>query len=170
MLILEPWGRLEELADDLTANLEQFGVDEHAALIAFPDLRQEGDVLQLLERLAGVSDRWRYEIRDGDPAPVSVYWRTEHDDESDALGLCPFLTMPETRRTPYVCLALWPGARNKSPVGRPVSFMDMPSRLQEDQHSDLIATTRTTVSEILGDDRAKPDEYFTFLLPRRIVE
>lgn len=155
--------------DALTANLMQFGVDKKAALIAFPDLQREEDVLQLLKRLTEVSDRWRYEVRDGDPAPVSVYWRTEHGDESDALGLGPFLTMPETRRTPYVCLALWPGARSKSPADRPVSFMDMPSRLHDDEHSNLIARTKATVSEILGDERATPKDYFTFLLPKRVI-
>lgn len=161
---VEPW---QDVGADLDTALVALGKEEKAGLIVFPSLDREQDMLPLFDRLTKTG-RWRWKLlrEDGDELPVQITWRTDEGRESMVMGFAPFLSMPETRRAPYVCLALWPGQRTKTKEEGIVSFKDMPSRLPADQHKKLIDATLESVGEILGEDRS--GEYITFILPRRV--
>ena len=161
---VDPW---QDVGADLDTALAALGKEEKAALIVFPSIDREQDLLPLFDRLAKTG-RWKWKLlrEDGETLPVQITWRTDWGCESMVMGFAPFLSMPETRRAPYVCLALWPGQRTKTKEEGIVSFKDMPSRLAPEQHKKLIESTLEGVDDILGEERSK--EYVAFILPRRV--
>lgn len=169
--VVDPWDVPPEDLASMDSMLDAFGQKERGALLAFPGIDQERDVAYLLSALDRASDRWSvYPIdADADPVRLQVTWRTKEGHESMVMGLAPFLTMPPTRRMPYVGLALWPGRKaEKTKDVAGVSFRDMPSELVEKEHRRLVKETREGVDLAWGTKR--DGELFAFRLPSRVTD
>jgi hypothetical protein len=80
------------------------------------------------------------------------------------MGLAPMLSMPATRRTPYVAVALWPGPPRKEKDW--VGFIDMPSGLETDPHQRAFDSSGAVVSDILGDDGGTHWHEVAFRIPQ----
>ena len=148
--------------------LMEAGETENAVVVAFPAIDHEAALVRLLDELRALSSgRWSWSARKRDDATVSinVEWKTAAGDVSNVMGMAPIFTMPGTRRTPYACLALWPGRKRFKKPGA-LSFNDMPSRLDESAHKEMIEATKKDVAKFYG---GRPVEYVTFIVPKHVV-
>jgi hypothetical protein len=158
------WSIKPEL-DDL---LIKAGEREDAVMLAFPAIDHESAIVPFLDTLRELPSRrwsWKAVPRDGGTVSINVEWRTMANDVSNVMGMAPLFTMPSTRRTPYLCLALWPGRKRFKKPGS-LSFNDMPSHLDLDAHKDMLDGTKADVAKYY---RGRPVEYVTFIVPKSVV-
>jgi hypothetical protein len=102
-------------------------------VVLFPHVRslpEIANVLQVLDandRRACAHVAWRKHARN-DAAQIGLTWRTEHGLESSVMGFAPLGTIPVTRRSPFLGLALvarWSRERVPEGQGRPGSAWSM---------------------------------------------
>lgn len=139
----------------ITQHFEQAALRDHAGVVVLPTIQREAEIHSLLDLLTS-SDRWhRQELNSNQPGrlAVALHWRTQGGLWSRSMGLAPLLTMPLTRRAPFVAIAAWPGGPKK-PATDTVGFGDMRSNLG-DQHKATFAKTRDLSSQMLADDPDK---------------
>lgn len=137
---------------DVTRHFEEAALRDHAAAVVFPGIRHEADLHALIDALARDA-RWRsHEVASMRPErlAIALHWKTRSGHWSRTMGLAPLLTMPITRRAPYVAIAAWPGSARKPDVDA-VGFGDMPSGLG-DRHKPTLSRTRALTREMLADD------------------
>jgi hypothetical protein len=131
----------------------------------FPAIRTEEQLIDQLQLLAKGS-RWtlRRVTAAGlttDDLLLGLEWKTSGESMSLPMGFGPFVTMPATRRAPYVCIATWPGGRANPHRKRPrkgiVDFLDsaLPKPLSDAEYKvgweDSVKRTGELLSE-QGDD------------------
>lgn len=86
------------------------------------------------------------------------------------MGLAPLLTMPITRRAPFVALAAWTGPPRK-PTAKFVGFIDMPDDGDEREHAAKIASTEIkTAQHLIGDPDADILKRIAFRLSSTVVD
>lgn len=161
---------LEDNIDTLNTIIEGWGEALVAGAIVFPDINSELDLCNLIKRLHG--NRWKYKVTHRGEYPniqgtlVSLTWETKDKTPSQTMGFAPLYTMPFTRRTPFVAVALWPGTAKKS-GSESVSFMDMPSyppysnEIPEggkSPHQKALGQTKMNVSQLLGKTSTEAEE------------
>jgi hypothetical protein len=96
-------------------------------VVVLSDIASQAELVRVLNALRQ-GDRWSVQKAPRcewpSQCPVMVTWRTTQGPDSILMGLGPFLSMPPTRRAPYVALAMWPGGfdnkhrPNPGPSGR----------------------------------------------------
>lgn len=136
------------------------------AIAAFPTIADEGGICELIEHLS-TADGWKCaEVPwPGERLMVAVRWRTGEGRWSKAMGIAPLLSMPPTRRAPYVALAVWPGeaVRSREPD---VAFIDIPTPFAtEQEHKQALHVTEAEVKGILGDEASESWREVAFSLP-----
>ena len=100
-------------AADVTRVFQLGAAGRLPAIAIFTGIRTEEQLVEQLMLLAR-GDRWTIteEHPEGlvtDDVLVGIEWKIREGLASSIMGLAPFATMPVTRRSPYVCLAGWPG-------------------------------------------------------------
>lgn len=139
-------------------------------IAVFPAMRTEDQLLDQLELLA-TGDRWTM-------CPVTVKglttndlllrltWSTSHDGVvSLPMGFGPFMTMPATRRAPWVCIATWPNGRSNPRRKRPrkgiVDFLDaeLPNPLEDDEYRATWDESEKRTGELLTEHQDSPKFY-----------
>jgi hypothetical protein len=81
------------------------------------------------------------------------------------MGFGPFVTMPATRRAPYVCIATWPGGRanphRKRPKNGIVDFLDcaLPKALSDAEYKAAWDESVTRTGELLREQGDDPSFY-----------
>lgn len=94
--------------------LDECSRQQTPAVVIFPNVRSVGAVADLVHQLAS-DQRWtcsrpRIAGFQRNDDLVRILWRSPFEGwASEVMGLAPLLTMPVTRRAPFVGLALWPG-------------------------------------------------------------
>lgn len=138
------------MVGDVTEQFRVAARQSWAAVAVFPDVRAEAQLIELLNLLKG-AERWRCR-RVASSMPgllVGVEWKTDHGPWSQTMGFAPLLTMPVTRRAPYVGIAAWPGPPRKAGLEY-VGFIDMRSGFEKEQHALALAKTKEQTSKLLG--------------------
>ena len=138
-----------EAVADINGHLDGCGRSDRAACMVFPSVTSAADIVGLLKLLAE-DQRWRCRRLEPESDLLRLEWRTAFDRWSQTLGLAPLLSMPVTRRTPYVAIALWPGQAKKAKDW--VGFIDMPSKMAPKAHGRALSNSARAASSILGDD------------------
>ncbi len=128
-----------------------------AGVAVFPDIQDFRELAALLNSF--VKDpAWKLELGGNGPEGgtlVALNFQTPEGKWSSTMGLAPLLSMPQTRRAPYVAIAAWPGKQTLS-TGDEVGFIDMPTKhLDDDERSELVRESSENVETYLGAD---PDE------------
>ena len=144
------------LAEQLEPLLVDAAAHSEAALLIFPDLRRDEDIARLIDKL-GRYVSWTVSEIEWKDFPrsdllVGLDWRTPTGHFSTAMGMAPLATMPVTRRSPYVTLAIWPGGHENPfrPSDRArVSLADMKHGLDAYTHDKFWHQTKATVLEHL---------------------
>lgn len=110
----------------LDVSLDTVGAAGTVAVVMFPGVHSVTQLVETLELLNRL-ERWRVSTldEDEDVCTVKVEWLTEEQKWSNCMGLAPLLSMPPTRRAPFVGLALWPGVQSRN-EGPSVDFHDIP--------------------------------------------
>jgi len=106
--------------EDIATTIDAAARDDQVAVLLFPKLRTEEEIAQLILALAR-GDRWSASIgawknpaKHGPGVPISLRWRTPEPRTMQTIGFASLLTMPATRRAPYVAVAVWGGShRNR---------------------------------------------------------
>jgi hypothetical protein len=133
---------------------------EQTAVAIFPALQTEGEVIHLLQVLTS-NVRWRVrrvESPSFGAALVGLEWQTDFGPWAQAMGFAPLLTMPTTRRAPYVAIAAWPGRARRRKVESPnVGFGDMPSHLAADVHQRLLNKSAERTAQLFGSTFGGPN-------------
>jgi hypothetical protein len=163
-------------AVDLNASPEEvdglfdFAAGEHMPAIAvFPAIRTEAQLIDQL-RLLETGDRWEIsrEVVKGlvtEDVLVGIRWTTAQQLMSLPMGFGPFVTMPVTRRAPYVCLATWPGGHEnphrKKYQPKSVDFLDSaPSEpLSADEYKRVWDGSTKRTAELLSESQDDPNFY-----------
>jgi hypothetical protein len=144
-----------EIGEDAASRFSEFldgcaGI-EAAGVGLFPSIASTEQIARLVRAL-GEHERWRFGCRIDEQRRLlllSVEWKTLQGKWSSAMGFAPLMTMPITRRAPYVALAMWPGAARKANQDV-VGFIDMPSHF--DDHKKLLGESKAAVEALLGED------------------
>ncbi len=100
-------------AEDVTRVFELGAAGRLPTVAIFTGIRTEEQLVEQLMLLAA-GDLWTIseehpEELVTDDVLVGLEWKVREGLASSIMGLAPFATMPVTRRSPYVCLAGWPG-------------------------------------------------------------
>jgi hypothetical protein len=169
---------------NLDVLLDALAAANQVGLVLWPLLRSSADVVSVLRTLI-VSSRWKcHRVPWGkhshdDATQVGLTWKTPLGDASSVMGFAPLGSMPVTRRSPYVAIAVWPGGRENpkhpSPAGE-VGFIDckVPEASKpEHNYDNLFTLTNKGVLGLLG--APPPDDHKTlrkvaFCLPSGAVE
>lgn len=146
----------------LSDTLDVHGGAEQAVVLVFPRISSEPALVDLLNALAA-EPRWAIErLPRRSPTGavlVRLGWTTSDGATSDAMGFAPFASMPVPRRSPYVAIAIWPGARanpfrgsGRTPAGRSdqVGFLDMPHDLAAADYDRLWSDTAERVGALMA--------------------
>lgn len=155
---------------NINGHLDGCGDSDRAACVVFPGITSAKDLVALL-MLLNTDERWR--CRRWKPASTSVRleWRTRSGSWSQTLGLAPLFSMPATRRTPYLAIALWPGKPKKAKNAKDwVGFIDMPSKLEPTAHRRALVKSTDTARAILGDDAGEHWRQVAFRFPGALAE
>jgi hypothetical protein len=115
-----------EVVEDINRHLDGCGRKDRAACMIFPSVTFPADPIGLLGLLAA-HERWRCRRLDAASEMLRLERKTAFDCWSQTLGLAPLLSMPVTRRTRYVAIALCPGKAKKAKHW--AGFIDMPSKM-----------------------------------------
>jgi hypothetical protein len=138
-----------------------------AAVGIFPSLKSEVELSEFIHKFTK-SGRWEIKYFDGPSnlQVVSINWKTEEGKLSSAMGFAPLMSMPVTRRAPYVGLAVWPGPQkpNSKPTNA-VGFIDIPLDLSTVQYQSSMESTKEKVKMLLGED-PKHWRKVAFALPK----
>lgn len=146
----------------LNHNFDEHARAERAVIAVFPNIITEAALIEFLNTL-GTNPRWKVR-RSAKTSPlggvlVGLEWTTRSGDISDVMGFAPFPMMPVPRRSPYVAIATWPGARSNpfrgtgsTPPGRAgiVSFLDSAHGLDQEAYEDRWRTTSERVSSLMS--------------------
>lgn len=135
----------------------------------FPAIRTEEQLIKQLKILA-TGERWtlRRVMVEGlttDDLLIGLEWRTSTEFVSLPMGFGPFVTMPSTRRAPYVCIATWPLGRANPHRKRPrkgiVDFLDsaLPTPLSEDKYKAVWDESVKRTGELLSEQQDSPKFY-----------
>lgn len=169
------WAKVEGPpdADSLSGILAEAEQNAELGAIVFPDFRTESDIRELLKMLSGASP-WSVVQEDGEWGELAfeqfdVSWTSEgYGEACSALGMAPLLSMPPTRRAPFVSLFVWPGPRRnnhrrkKSAV---IGIGDMaPAEMDEGKYKDLSGRTRERARSLNG---GSLNPAATFFLPKQ---
>lgn len=122
-----------------------------ACVLMFPSIREEENIVTLVRRLEA-SERWRCAWKmQSQTRDLNLEWLTEEGKWSSCMGFAPLLTMPPTRRAPYVAIALWPG-KARDPDQSSVDFKHIPSPIDDDdKRKAALDRVRADVRELVGD-------------------
>ncbi len=153
-------------AEDVTRVFQLGAAGRLPAIAIFTGIRTEEQLVEQLTLLAG-GDHWTIteEHPDGlvtDDVLVGIDWRVRDGLASSIMGLAPFATMPVTRRSPYVCLAGWPGEHDNPHwkkfdpgivhfLDTDVSALELNAQKYRSLNKASIDATKELLSE-LGDD------------------
>lgn len=141
------------VATDINNHFSAAAPDQRAAVALFPSIATEAELVELVKSLCA-DERWRCRHVDSKlpgRAAVMLEWRTDAGQWSRTMGLAPLLTMPVTRRAPFVAIAAWPGTSRK-PTAKVVGFIDMPDDSDEAEHAAKIASTEIKTARHLAGD------------------
>lgn len=167
-LIINGTATSSHLAEQLQPHLLDAGENKEAVLVVFPDFRLDEHVAELVNTLAN-SDWWVCVEADWKNYPrdallVRLEW-SAGGIRSIAMGLGPLPTMPLTRRSPFVAIAVWPGGKDNefNPYRNRnqdrVSLADMPHALDRETHDAYWAASenkKRQIAEALKEDAARP--------------
>lgn len=147
--------------------LFETGTDAHIPAVAiFLGIRTEHELAEQL-RILAAGERWkiteeRPEGLETDDVLIGMEWTIRPGLVSSPMGLAPFATMPVTRRSPYVCLAAWPGGHENPHWTRYderiVHFLDTDLsklRITKPKYRSLSSASKDATKELLseiGDD------------------
>lgn len=155
LLFGESLGISESTPDEINDHFDSAHAASFAGVMIFPHIRNRLDLDRLLELLAA-NERWcRTETTAHGHRDVRLQWTTPHGALSETMGLAPLLSMPVTRRAPYVAIAAWPG-EPQDPAASETAFIDMNSDLDEALHRTKLKQTQSLTRTMLaGDAHAK---------------
>ena len=142
---------------------------EIPGVAVFPSIRTEEQLIEQLKLLAAGS-RWalrRVTVAGltTDDLLVGLEWKTSSEFVSLPMGFGPFVTMPATRRAPYVCIATWPGGRANPHRRRPkkgiVDFLDsaLPKPLSDAEYKAAWDESVKRTGELLSEQDDDPNFY-----------
>ncbi|CAN0472795.1 unnamed protein product, partial [Laminaria digitata] len=116
----------EQVFEVLDGQLERAGAQRLFVIASFPRLSSDKELVDWLLQLRA-RERWSVRVlsHDRDTAEIQVEWKTANGHWSNCMGLAPTLSMPPTRRAPYISFALWPGEQSRS-SGEKITFRDIP--------------------------------------------
>lgn len=104
-----------DAADALTALVESAQATNEVSGLVFPNISSEAqlrDLIGMFEQSARWTVKREPDVRAGRPIEiVRMCWLNQQGTPSSLLGMAPLLTMPVTRRAPYVSVFLWPSER-----------------------------------------------------------
>lgn len=154
-----------DFVDDVGSIFDACGAQHRAAIIVFPQVRDEAGLVALLHGLARDSPRWRLRSREAEgTVHLGLDWITAAGDVSDTMGFAPFASMPVPRRAPYVAIGAWPGGRDNpfrdtppTPPSRAgqVSFLDAAHDLELGSYGRAWTTTTATIAGLM---QSPPDD------------
>jgi hypothetical protein len=160
----------KELGGKLQVLLTDAADHKEAVILIFPDLRLDEDVARLIDLLAKHEAwscrevKWKEHAREH--ILIAIEWCTPSGYQSVAMGLAPLGTMPVTRRSPFVSVALWPDGKqnhcNQHPRSR-VSLADMPHSLDCPAHENMWKASEEKKREVvdtLAEGAARPTVSF----------
>lgn len=137
--------------EDIDGFLEGCGTLQQAGIMVFPGVRGVGALVDLCRSISQGA-RWQMRVKkDMRGVLVALDWRASCGLWSNAMGFAPLLSMPATRRAPYVALALWPGDPREGSKRVRLSFNDMPSHHEQETHDDLFDKTTALSTTLLGE-------------------
>lgn len=141
------------VASDINDHFSAAGRDQRAAVAVFPSIATEKQLVKFIGSLRS-DPRWQcrsIESKLPDCSALVLEWQTEAGVWSRTMGLAPLLTMPVTRRAPFVAIAAWPGPPRK-PNAKFVGFIDMPDDSDEAEHASKLKHTEARTAEHLAGD------------------
>jgi len=122
-----------DLADDLDlASLLLDETDDDTHVFVFPWVTTTKQLRALFVALRD-DPRWLWQEVEGalvGPGlqALSLLWETKRGYLSHAMGLGPLLSMPTTRRAPYLSIVVWPGEpRNRNQASMYVGLGETPT-------------------------------------------
>jgi hypothetical protein len=171
----------EDDVPDITAAIDSTEEAHKVAVLLFPHLRSAEDIARLIRMLCQQEPRWscykvdwRNHARD-DAVLLALPWMTRSGFVSDTMGFAPLGSMPVTRRSPYVALALWAGGHEnpfmQKNSGPSVGISDTRHFLHKDQHKSLLKSSTEQTSAILSDpaDDMEHLRKVAFCIPRDVA-
>jgi hypothetical protein len=144
--------------------------EEKPCILMFPKVRSSEDIHELISLLQADA-RWRCnevqsELLAEEEQEFSVEWRTAEGKWSSCMGFAALLSMPVTRRAPFVGIALWPGTA-KEPDSETVAFKDIPSPFEDPEiHRQMLTEVRRGVRDLVGDEESQHLYQIAFRLPK----
>jgi hypothetical protein len=143
--------------------------DDIPGVAIFPAIRTEEQLIKQLELLA-TGKRWtlrRVAVGGLTTADLllGLEWKTSSELVSLPMGFGPFVTMPATRRAPYVCIATWPGGHanphRKRPKKNIVDFLDcaLPKPLTDAEDKAAWDESVKRTGELLSEQGDDPNYY-----------
>ena len=143
-----------EQVPGLNSDFETASTKGEFALAIFPQIETEQDLSQLIETL-GKSEGWtlnEFHRRDNHKM-IELLWQNPLGKLSNAVGFAPTLSMPVSRRAPFVALGLWPGGHDNPFLrrhGENVGLADTQHHLTEEQYTRQHKNTQTKVKGLIG--------------------
>ena len=156
-------GSVAELnVEEINDQLDFAGSKGVFVVAIFPGLESLGEIERLDEE-----PRWRIESEAiGRREYVSLEWETKEGKWSNCMGLAPLLSMPPTRRAPFVGLALWAGNATHDANRSTVDFHDIPNPIKLEKRPEAFERVRRTVDELMGNRKDEVDwRKISFALP-----
>jgi hypothetical protein len=158
-----------ERGDVLDKIFETAASDAIPGFAVFPAIRTEEQLVDQLKILA-TGERWtvrRVTVAGltTDDLLLGLEWKTSGEFISLPMGFGPFVTMPTTRRAPYVCIATWPGGRANPHRKRPkkgiVDFLDsaLPKPLSGEEYKAAWDDSVKRAGELLSEQHDDPNCY-----------
>lgn len=143
--------------------------DNMPGVAVFPAIKTEDQLLEQL-RILATGERWtlrRVTVAGltTDDLLLGLEWKTSGELISLPMGFGPFVTMPATRRTPYVCIATWAGGRanphRKRPKKGVVDFLDaaLPKPLSDGEYKSAWDESTARTHELLSEQGDNPNYY-----------
>ena len=143
--------------------------DEIPGVAIFPTIKTEEQLVEQLKLLAP-GKRWAVRRVDVDGLTtedllIGLQWTTSNGFVSLPMGFGPLVTMPVTRRAPYVCIATWPGGRGnphrKKPKKGIVDFLDsaLPKPLSNEEYKAAWDDSVKRTGELLSEQHDNPNYY-----------
>lgn len=133
--------------------LDDFGLRSRFVVLVFPNCISEENIIDVLGGLTA-NQRWSVSVvlEEDDKSYIKLEWITAGGYPSSCMGLAPLFTMPVTRRSPYMGIALWPGPPGKEEQEE-VGLIDTPTpHMDKGQRRKTFRTTEGLVKKFFDSD------------------
>lgn len=154
---------LEPLNDTMVAainaDFDRAAQRKQFALAIFPLVTSESELQSLVATLVR-NPRWRAVefSQDSSHRMVELLWTNPEEVECNAVGFAPTLSMPVSRRAPFVALGVWPCGHDNEHLEhqqKVIGLADTFHGLPKERYKPMLEQTEKSVDEIVGDTFSK---------------